>query len=561
MPTEPRRQSQDLILTCAEPQYRAAQEHVLTRSFRPTAISTTTFTDANVDVTAVGCYVIPEDGNIRGMIRRVLSVAGTVATIDAPWPTPVGNTAIRAWDPSDVPVRVTTASAAAIISTTHAAIANEPDNYWAPGKGYYAIGMSGANAGKAFQLLSFTSSTGTFTPTAALPITTAVGDLFLIRKVIRPAADVTASIKAKSIARKIIGTGSQGGDMPIVLANDGTISMDIEGRPLTVAAASGIVATPPIELGDIIGDHFNQLLNTGGTVSAIDANTITMTAAVPTVNGAVLLNNGKVAPILSATGANITKYAPGTAGFASVTVGTVAYASASYTRKTANFFTRLWELYRGGKVAQVFDGCVPTLTIDVQRLMPVHFKLAYTAGESLQWNVNRPVALGAATNPISIPDVGVPTDGKGSRVCIDGTFVNVISLSVNVGLKPVPRMSLSGLGQMDGLLADLTAPTGTMKIYADNDDIAGFTALMDRMQNRVPMAVLYQKGTAPRETFWIFMPTLVFSGEEFGYDAGQGVATIQFECVSPEAAVDQSNAQLFPTATYPGLSELSFGWC
>jgi hypothetical protein len=84
---------------------------------------------------------------------------------------------------------------------------------------------------------------------------------------------------------------------------------------------------------------------------------------------------------------------------------------------------------------------------------------------------------------------------------------------------------------------------------------------MDRMQNRVPMAVLYQKGTAPRETFWIFMPTLVFSGEEFGYDSGQGVATIQFECVSPEAAVDQSNAQLFPTATYPGLSELSFGWC
>jgi len=560
MPTEPRRQSQDLILTCAEPQYRAAQEHALSRSFRPTAITTGTFTDANVDATAVGSFVIPEDGNIRGMVRRVLSVAGTVASIDAPWPTPVGNTAIRCWDPSDVPVRVTTASSAAIISTTHAAIANEPDNYWAPGKGYYAICLSGANVGKAFQLLSFTSSSGTFTPTAALPITTAVGDLFVIRKVIRPAADVTASIKGKSIARKIIGTGSQGGDMPIVLANDGSISMDVEGRPLTVSAGSGVVATPPIEMGDILADHFVQSLNTGGTVTAIDANTITMTAAVPTVNGAVLLNNGKVAPIWSATGSNVTKYAPGTAGFASVTTGTVGYASAGYTRKTANFFTRLWELYRGGKVCQVYDGCMPTLSIDVQRLMPVHFKLAYTAGESLQWNVNRPVALGAS-NPISIPDVGVPTDGKGSRVCIDGTFVNVISLTVNAGLKPVPRMSLSGLGQMDGLLEDLSAPTGQLKIYADNDDIAGFTALMDRMQNRVPMAVLYQKGTAPRETFWISMPTLVFTGEEFGYDNGQGVATIDFTCVSPEAAVDQSNAQLFPTATFPGLSELSFGWC
>jgi len=560
MPTEPRRQSQDLILTVAEPQYRAAQEHALTRSFRPTAITATTFTDANVDATAVGSYVLPEDGNIRSQPRQVISVAGTVATIDAPWPTPAANTAIRCWDPSDVPVRVTTASSAAVISTTHAAVANEPDNYWAPGKGYYALGISGANAGKAFQLLSFTSSTGTFTPTAALPITTAVGDLFLIRKVIRPAADITASIKAKSIARKIIGTGSQGGDMPIVLANDGTVSMDVEGRPLTVSAGSGVAATPPIELGDILADHFVQTLNTGGTVSAIDANSITMTAAVPSVNGAILLNNGKVAPILSATGSNVTKYAPGTAGFASVTTGTVGYASAFYTRKTLNFFTRTWDIFRGGKVRQLYQGCMPTLTIDVQRLMPVHFKLAYTAGEALQYNVDRPVALGAS-NPISIPDVGVSTDGKGARMVIDGTFVNVISLSVNAGLKPVPRNSLSGLGQMDGLLQDLSAPTGQMKIYSDNDDLAGFTDLMDRMQNRVPMAVLYQKGTAPKETFWLFMPTLVFTGDEFGYDNGQGVSTIDFTCVSPEAAVDQSNAQLYPTATFPGLSELSFGWC
>lgn len=560
MPTEPRRQSQDLLLTCAEPQYRAAQEHTV-RSFRPSATTTTTFTDANVDQTAVGLYVLPEDGTLRSQPRQIKSVAGTVATIDSPWPTVGAVTAIRAWLPSDVPVRVTTASAAAVISTQHAAIANEPDNYWAPGKGYYALGISGANAGKAFPLLSFTSATGTFTPTTALPTTTAIGDLFLIRKVVRPAADVTASIKGKSIQRKIIGTGSQGGDMPIILANDGSVALDMEQRPIITAGASGVAASAPIELGDILEDHFNRTSNTGGTVTAIDGSTVTTTAGVFSANGAVLLNNGKVAHILSSNGTTtVTAYGTGQAGFGNVTTTTVAYASTFYTRKTSNFYTRMWDLYRGGKVRQLFHGCMPTMSIEVVRETPVHFKFAYTAGEALQYNVDRPIALNAP-NPISIPDLGVPTDGKGARCLIDGVNVNVMSLTVNCGLAPKPRMSLSGLGQMDGLLMDLTAPTGQLKIYADNDDIAGFTDLLDRFQSRIPMNLLYQKGTAPKETFWIAMPTLAWVGGEFGYDAGQGVMTMDFTCISPEAAVDHTNTALYPAATFPGLSELSFGWC
>ncbi len=77
---EPRRQSQDLILTCAEPQQRAAQEHTV-RAFTPSASSTTTFTDANVSVTAVGLYVVPEDGDAMGQIRQIKSISSTTARL------------------------------------------------------------------------------------------------------------------------------------------------------------------------------------------------------------------------------------------------------------------------------------------------------------------------------------------------------------------------------------------------------------------------------------------------------------------------------------------------
>lgn len=559
MSTEPRRQSQDLVLTCAEPQYRASPEHTI-RSFRPSSVTTTTFVDANVDATAVGLYAIPEDGTLRSQPRQVKSFSSTTATIDSPWATVGAVTAIRAWLPGDVPVRITTADAAApfdVISSLHAGITNEPDNYWSS-KGYYLIGISGANAGTAKAVSTFTAVSGTFA--AGATAATAVGDLFVLRKVVRPAADITASVKAKTIQRTIRGTGSQGADMPIVLANDGSLSIDIEQRPIVTAGAASVAASAPIELGDILQDHMTQTLSTGGAISAIDATTITTSNGSFAANGFALLNNGKAVHILSATTATITAYGAGQAGFATVTVGSTAYSSASYIRKTSDFRTRMWDLYRGGKVRQILHGCMPTLNIAIEREQTVKFSFAYTSPEALQYNVDRPVALNAAT-PITIPDLGVPTDGKGARCVIDGTTVNVMSFNVNVGFKPMSRMSLSGLAQMDGMLMDFEAPSGQFKIYADNDDIAGFRALMDRLQSRIPMNFLYQKGTAPKETWCLAMPTMAWSGGEFGYDTGQGVMTMDFACVSPEAAVDHTNTALYPAATYPGLSELSIGWC
>lgn len=548
--TEPRRQSQDLILTCGEPQQRAAQEHTV-RAFTPSAMSTTTFTDANVDATAVGLYVRPEDGDARGQDRQIISVSGTTATVDASWSSVANVTRIRAWAPPDIPVRVTTADASSpydVISSLHANIANEPDDYWL-GSGYQLLGRGGANAGSARTFTDFTSTTGAFADGA--PAATSVGDFFDLRKLIRPAADVEATLTHKTIQRGMIGMGQHDADVPIPITNDGTLNVSLVLRPLGTAAASGVVAVPPTEMSDILADIFTVTKDTGGTVA--DASTpgeIDCSTSSFTQGGFALFATGEAAQIYTVgSTTNITAYGTGQATQASLGVGSVVHAAAWYQRKTQGFLTRTWDLYRGGKLRQLFHGCLPSLNMTISREQLVTFALNYISPEALEYNVNRPVAIGA-TNPLSVGDFGIPTDGKGARCMLDGTKIVVSELSVNWGFTPKPRGSLSGINQGDGCLMDTGPITGSMSVYADNDDISGFRALVDRLPARTYMQFLYQKGSAPKDTFVFGVPAMYFTSNTFSYNDRQGMFTCEFTCVNPEAAGYGSSYINMPAAAF-----------
>src|SRR5678816_3603947 len=149
MPNEPRIQSRDIPFTCAEPQYRDAQE-ASPRSVVISTMTTSTFTSALVTTSHVGCYAIPQDGNARGQVRQVKSVTGTVATVDQAWNSTASVSSIALWTPPDVPIRCTSAgTTATAISSAHASITNEPDDYW-NSKGYMLLGRNSTFAGKCY---------------------------------------------------------------------------------------------------------------------------------------------------------------------------------------------------------------------------------------------------------------------------------------------------------------------------------------------------------------------------------------------------------------------------
>lgn len=544
-------------MTCPQPVYGSAPEHTVRSFVAPSAVTTTTFTHTQVGATLVGCMVIPEDGRAQNQQRWVTGVSGTTATIDKPWFDVTGTTAIRAWLLPEVPARVTTASAAAVISSDHAAIAAEPDGYWV---GYQAVCIAGANVGKAFTITAWTAATGSAT-VAGLTLTV-IGDLFVFRRQVRLGEVVTVSVETGANARTVIGTGTRGADMAMILANKATISLTVEQRPLATAGASTVQAAPPIEMGDLLRDHFTEAKDTGGTVASIDASGFVGTGGLWSVNGFALFQNGKAAQIWStSTGlasATVTKYGTGQAGFANVSTSSVVYGGVSYTRKDTGFIHRLWDLYRGGKVKQALYGTMPTLKIMLNRQEAAKFMFAYSVSDAFEWNADRPVALNA-TNPLTVPDLGVPTSGQGARCVIDGVSVIMQSIELDMGLVPGERPSLSGVMQNDGCVMDVKEATGTIKIYADQDENASFQALKDRMRSGRPFSFLYQRDTAAGRTFCIGTPSMQFTGGTYGYDGtpAQGMFTMPFQCVDPALAVDYGNVALYPTATYPGLRSIS----
>lgn len=563
MATEPRRQTADLILTCAETTHRAAQEGTL-RAFKPSAQTTTGFTEANVTSAYAGFYVIPDDGSSQGQVRQIKSVLGTTVTLDSPWSSigsPIASS-IRTWQPAEIAVVCTTSDASAphdVIASAHAGLTNEPDDYWNE-KGYMLVCISGANAGRAKQITDFVNATGQFVTGFASAV--AQGDVFLLRKMLRPFEPAEVTVSQKFLERRVVGTGSFDAAAPIPITTESSIRIALEQRPLSQVGSSGQLVGPPTEVADLLEDHFTLRRDTGGTVSAADDDEVTATSSVWSVGGFVLGNTGEVSPILAVSSTTLTHI--GDVGLTwlthgSITVGGTAYASASFIRKAQDYRTRMFDVYRGGKLRQVLHGCMPKLTMDIARDQTVKFAFDYMAPEAFEYNVDRPVAVNA-TYPLIAPDTGIPTDIKGSRVKFDNFTVVLQSLSLDFGFTPIMRDSLSGVNNYDGCMMVPAPVSGRLQIYADQDDLSTFRSMPDRIRRNKPITFLYQKGTAPGSTFAIFIPALnISNGAAFSYNEGQGMWDIPFTCLDPTEAYSSGTA-IYPASTYPGLPAISFGW-
>lgn len=550
--TEPRRQSQDLIMTCPEPQERSAPEHTV-RAFRPSAVTVNGFTDANLSNTnCPGLIVEPEDGSCRGEKRQIKSVSGTTCVLDAPW-SDVSDppTSIRAYLPADVPWNVTTADGSStfdVISSRHAGKSEEPDNYWS-GKGYQMLKVGGTGAGSARAIGAFTAASGTAADSAAAA--TSIGDLFLARKIIRPADNINAQVTPNTVSRRSIGSGKSTAAPPLVTTISGTVGITMEQRPLASAGGDGVACPQPIEISDLLEDHFTRRSDTGGTVDSADASQVLTTGAAFSPGGFALLATGEVIQALATSAGDITAYR-GKLTHANVPAASIAYPFTTYVRKSSNFLTRMWDLWRASKKRQCFHGCMPTLNLTMDREQTLKFAWEYMPSEAFEYNLDRPVALGAA-NPIGISDTGVPTDSKGASVQIAGIQLHAITMSVNMGLTPIARPTLGGMNQMDGCMMELGTPTGTMTVYADNDDRANFRDLSDRVRNSQPVHIQFQKGTAPGKTFALGAPAAIITGCVYDYQDQQGVYQVTWEAIDPEEAG-------FPAATYPNLPDIAFGW-
>jgi hypothetical protein len=549
MPNEPRRQTQDLLLTCPEPQYRASQEATL-RAITPSSTTTTTIVAAALTSTCIGTYVVPLDGNARGQVRQVKSfvLATTTATVDTAWTDTTGTTTLASWLPAEVPVRGTaTGTTTTVISSPHASVTNEPDDVF-NNKGLFLLGKGGTNAGGCYAEADFATSTGTFTTTPTMSAAGGDGSLYLLRALVRPEGPVDATITRKTVARRIV--GFKDADAAVPITAEGSVGLTLPQRPLTASAGSATVATAPLEMGAILSDCYTETLDTGSTVSSATSTTVVAASGTGfTIGGFGLLHTGEAFQVLNkATNTLTVQSGVHTSG--SVIASSVLYASSWYKPKTSDFRTRTFDLYRGGLFRQVFHGCMPTLDISVARDQVVTFALKYSAGDCVEYNIANPIT--STTFPLPILDTTVPVDGKGARLCLDGVKVLVGDLKMSAGLKPMMRPSLSGMNQCDGYAMDLDPCTVSFTALADNDDIASFRSLVDRVHAGDTMNFLYQKGSAPKETFCIGIPALQFTKVDFSYDNGQGQFSVEAQATLPQAVRGNSFASTLPA--------VSLGW-
>ena len=551
MPNEPRRQVADLWTTCAEPQYRSAQRFSVAFSVIPSAITTTTFTHAVISQPDwVGCYVVPQDGNARGQIRQVKSVnTGTgVATIDAAWNSITSTTVLQLWVPADVPVWTsTTGSTTTAVASAHSSITNEPDDYW-NNKGYFLLFAGGTNAGRASQVSDFTSSSGTFTVATAITSTVS-GELAYLRALVRPEGQVTAKVTPKTLSRTLIGHGDP--DAPVHITNEGSVSFELPVRTVT-AAGSATAATGQPDLRDLLTDLFTEDLDTGSTSTSMSGTDLTVGSGSNfSTGGFVLVNNGQAGHVRSIS-SNVLTLGASHVTASQVSGSTVAYASAWYQRKSSDFRTRTFDGWRGGKFRQLFHGCMPTVKLMVGRDQVVRFGFAYTAGEAYEYNVDRPVAVGASA-PITLVDTTVPIDGKAARCLIGGTNVLMGDIEIDFGFSPKPRPALSNLNQMDGHAMDLGPITGTATLLADEDDVSGFKSLVDRLRGGDTIDLFYQKGVTAGQVFCFAMPAMHLTSNEFDYQDAQGVFSFAFTAVKPQAARGNSFAAALPAFSFGQL--------
>jgi len=458
-----RLQSADLVLTCPQPSMRSAAEHTV-RSFRPSAMTAgsvgvnATLTDANINATCVGLLVAPDDGAARGLFARIMSVASTTATLDRPLPSVTNVTSVSAWKDPTIPVRVTTADGSApfdVISTDHSSAVvgtSEPDGYWATGE-YLMVGVAGANAGRAALITGFTAATGTFVVAANTFVAISVGELFEIWQLVKLEADVDASVDQKVLERSFMGTGRIAADVPVPITVDGHVSLEMGAKMITTAGASGVAATRPMNVSGMLESCFTRHSDTGGTVVSANATIINSGSSALTQGGFVLLNTGEVVQVLAtddggAVGViDVAAYTAGALTHGSVTPGSVMHASCWFEPKTVDFRNQAFALYRGGYHMQRLFGCLPAVTLTIDRENIVRWKLAFTAGESISYPLVRPVALGA-TAPLILPDNTIPTDPKWSRCLIDGVQHNVSNIAIDFGFARWEDLMPWGVGDL-----------------------------------------------------------------------------------------------------------------
>ena len=552
--TNPRLQSGDLVMRFEEVQQRAMTRHAV-YAVTPSAMSTTTFTAPNVDATFPGVLAVPEDGDCAGDPRQVKSRAATVATVDSPWPSVTGVTRIGIWVLAEIPIIVTTADAAGppfdVIATGHQNITGEPDSYWNQ-DGAQLVGISGGNAGRARAVATFTTATGTYGDAAT--VATAVEDLFEHRTVMKMETDPDISVEPGLMERKFMGTGRIAGDTPVRITDKGHINFEMGIKPIT-PGSSGVIAGKPPNLNRLLLDMFTGQSDTGGTVVTAAAAVIDMTASALTQGGFLLLSTGQLIQIMStqAAGQDVATYTAGALNFAAVPATSIAHASTFYVRKQDTFKTCGFDNFRGALLRQYLSGCMASVELMMERDQIWRFKFSYTSGESFEYNVARPVALGAAA-PLTINDSGTPVDGKGSRILLDGIPTNINTFSLQFGFKPTIRPSLSGLNQADGCFMDLDpAIKGSFSVLADDDERSGFAPFPSRVRNRKYIQFLAQKGSAPGKTFGVGIPAMHLLTNNFQHVNREGEYKVTFQCTSPDVAGYG--------AAFTNLPDCAFGWC
>lgn len=538
---EPRRERADVLLTAPEPQYRASQEHT-PRSFTPSAMTTTTLTDANVAAACVGTYVIPEDGECRGQMRQIVSFSSTTATVDKAWPSVTGCTRLRVWMPADVPVRTTTAgNTLHAISSPHASITNEPDSYYAS-KGYYLYAVGGANSGSATKITGFTSTTGAFTFQTALTSTT-TNELFHVGKVLRPEGAITSTVRRAFLKRRIVGYTAADQGVPLNY-EPASLTFDLAVRPLASSAGSSTAAVAPLEVGDMLADHMTQTLDTGSTASSMTGRTLTVSSGSGfTVGGFVLTTTGEAGFIL-AKSSNDLSFPTAHLTAASVGSGAV-YAAAHYKLKTSDFRTRTFRYYRGRSTLEVMHGAMPKITLKVSRDDVGRLSFAYSSEEPGTYDVACPVAAGA-TNPFGILDTTVPRDSKGARFLLAGVRYLIDTFDFDFGLDPKPRRCLQGMNQADGMWMDVMPATVRFSAYAEENDTSSVVDLQDMSSAGTPVDLFLQIGTAATETFCLAIPAFQLQPASFEYRDGTGYFSCEGEAILPQAVRANSFGATLP---------------
>jgi len=531
MPNEPRRQVQDLFLTCAQPQYNSPQELVPRGIPISPPMTTTTFSAATVTSALVGCFAMPADGD-RDYPRMIKSVAGTVATVDKAWNSTVGVSLIRIWLPPDVPARSTaTGSTTALTSSPHASITNEPTGYWnSTTKGYFLLGYTGANAGGAYRINTFTSGTGVFDVTGtSFTGAPADGDLFLIRKLLRPEAPPEIVVNPKTVTRRVVGFKDADAAVPVTI--EASVAFTLPQRPISTAGTAPAFPTAPLEIGDLLQDFMTETLSAGMTSSSATGNTVSVSSATAPIGSFILCHTGEAAQLLSVAS---TTYTFGTGQITAASLNAISTAmqgSAWYQMKTSDFRNRLFDCYRGRIHRHHISGCFPSLEIEITRDQVVKFNFKYTGDAAFEYPAADPNTI--STKKIPFVDQTVPFDGKAARFLLNGVRVLCGDMKINLGISPVPRPCLQGVNQMDGMAVQLDPVTFSTTILADQDDVSGFEALTDRLRGGDVIQMLYQKGSAATQTFCIGMPAAQMTKCQFVYNNGQGEYQIEGVCQLP----------------------------